>query len=595
VGLVAVVIVLLTLFAVTLLRPSEFHLGREGAVSLLRAPELFMPLLIAGVSAWALWRVAQQRRGATVILFAVLAVDLFMWGQSSGWYTGSPRSTDEYWGTPEVVTALHRSMPANSSAARILTAPHTFDPTVPPVGPSVSRSTDWILWTQPDVYMLHQIPNAAGYDGFGLARYSAMAGQMKVWGELTDPDAALRGPSREIDLTNARFLVSMRKQSIHDAAGFSAGVFLTATQQIGGFKFASNDLGLPVLSSDKRLVFFVPSTEIDHLAFVTSLAWSENVPDNTVIGHLRLKTTDGQALEFPLRAGVDTAEWSHDRPDIQKRIRHRRAEVAGSYEVNDANGNYQAHSYLASVTLPQKSRITGGEIVLQSDPRWPDLNLTLFRLSLVNSGTDPTFAVRKNSIVIESSKGSPSAPAQPAANARWKLLERIQYVDIYENLQAMPRVWLASGARVLDDPAMLETIRAGKFPDGTIWDPAQTALIESPLSETPQPGKSGHAEIKRYEPNRIDVATQSDANSILVLSENHYPGWRTYIDGRAVETLRVDYNLRGVPLTAGAHKVEFVYQPKSVLIGLALSILALIGLVLLSVLGRRYFPAAVLK
>ncbi|MDT5295589.1 MAG: hypothetical protein QOJ76_2469, partial [Acidobacteriota bacterium] len=36
------------------------------------------------------------------------------------------------------------------------------------------------------------------------------AGEMKVWGELTNPDATLRGDSREIDLLNVRYLLSMR-------------------------------------------------------------------------------------------------------------------------------------------------------------------------------------------------------------------------------------------------------------------------------------------------------------------------------------------------------------------------------------------------
>jgi uncharacterized membrane protein YfhO len=63
-----------------------------------------------------------------------------------------------------------------------------------------------------------------------------------------------------------------------------------------------------------------------------------------------------------------------------------------------------------------------------------------------------------------------------------------------------------------------------------------------------------------------------------VLSENHYPGWRAYVDGRFADTLRVDYNLRGVALGPGQHTVEFLYRPKSVLVGVAISILTLMVL-----------------
>jgi uncharacterized membrane protein YfhO len=134
---------------------------------------------------------------------------------------------------------------------------------------------------------------------------------------------------------------------------------------------------------------------------------------------------------------------------------------------------------------------------------------------------------------------------------------------------------------------MLEVIRNARFADGTNWDPATTGLIEAPLAGDVRPQSQGTAQIVRYEPNRIDVSTKADRPSLLVLGENHYPGWRTYVDGRAVDTLRVDYNLRGAVLPAGEHLVEFSYQPKSLLIGTALSLLAVVLLVSGIFIDRR--------
>ena len=98
----------------------------------------------------------------------------------------------------------------------------------------------------------------------------------------------------------------------------------------------------------------------------------------------------------------------------------------------------------------------------------------------------------------------------------------------------------------------------------------------------------GEAQITQYEPNRIEVSTKAGGPSILVLSENHYPGWHAYIDGHAVETLRVDYNLRGVSLPAGQHLVEFSYRPKSVLIGMAMSLFAIALLSSGILIDRKY-------
>jgi len=573
-----IVVFLCAIVTVTWLRPVEFRLARQIPVNVLRAPELFLPIAICAISAGALWLFARGRRGATVLVIAVLLIDLAVWGQSSGWFLESPHYTDAYFHQPETVEALHKIAPVDNSSYRILTAPHRFDPTLPPVPPSVSHSTDWVLWTQPDIYMMHGIQNAAGYDGFGLERYSQLAGRMKVWGELTDPDATLRGESREIDLTNARYLLSMRNQPDFDAALLR---FDNAVQKLGDYMFAESDLGLPNLLKDKRLKFSGPPTEVDHIALVTNLAWSESVPDNTVVARLRLQLADGRSVEFPLRAGADTAEWSYDRADIRARIRHRRPVIGTSYKVEDAQGNYEAHTYVAAVALPENAKVSGGEIVLESDARWPDLTMTVFRISLLDQVANKSYALARNMISIENLNGQSDASLN-----RWKLLAQTHDVDIYENAKALPRAWLASQTSVLNESAMLDVIRHGKFADGTRWDPATTALIDAPLADQIRSGPNGQAQITRYEPNRIDVTTKSNAASVLILSENQYPGWRAYVDGRFADTLRVDYNLRGVALPSGEHFVEFVYRPKSLIIGFAISLLALLAL---GVISTRIF------
>jgi uncharacterized membrane protein YfhO len=74
------------------------------------------------------------------------------------------------------------------------------------------------------------------------------------------------------------------------------------------------------------------------------------------------------------------------------------------------------------------------------------------------------------------------------------------------------------------------------------------------------------------------LQTASAEPSILVLSENYYPGWRVYLDDQATDVLRVDYNLRGVRVPAGQHRVSFVYRPNSFLMGGVVSALTLIAL-----------------
>lgn len=582
---VAIGVLLLTLITVLWLRPSDFHLLREARVTLLRAPELFIPIFFAAISAWAMWRFARQRRASMAMLFGVLLIDLFVWGQSSGWYVSSPGITEEYWRVPEVVQALKRVAPNDPSSFRILTMPQVFNPSRPV--PSATP-TNASLWTQPDVYMLHHLQNAGGYDGFGFDRYQKMVGQMKVWGELTDPDSSLRSNSREIDLFNARFVIASRQTTDRAQPELSSDAFAQASVEFSGVRFSGEDLGLPPIATGKSAQFTVAPVEVDRVALLTNLAWSENVPDSTIVARVRIESSDGREFDLPLRAGSDTSEWAYDRPDIRARIRHGRASVATNYDVDDPSGRYQAHTFLTSLSLPEKVTVTRGEITAVPNVKAPDLALSVFRISLIDSTQTKTYSLKRSAIHLQDAD-HPAAEA-PVAE-RWKLVAQTRDTRIFENARALPRAWIASEVRVLNANAILEVIRSGRFSDGSVWDPQRTALVETEVTETPQPGKSISAvSITRYEPNRIDLAAKVDAPSILVLSENHYPGWRAYVDGRLVETMRVDYNLRGVTLPAGEHAVEFVYRPKSVLIGFALSLLAVLALTLATLLVKRISP-----
>jgi hypothetical protein len=636
VALVGACVILLTCVVVTLGRPKDFRLAREATVGFLRAPELFVPVLVACASACALWVYARGRRGATALLIALLALDLALWGQSSGWRLSSPKSDAELWREPETVEFLRAHGAADPASYRILTAPHTFDPAAPPVPPSISHSTEWSLWTQPDMYMMQGVPNAAGYDGFGLARYSRLAGEMKVWGELTDPDETLRGESRAMDILNVRYLLSMRakgggragvernndaqtKAIKPDASKTDANKmtvapspvpapdFPAATQKYGEMLFAESDLGLPNVGAGKSLRFALAPVEVDRIALLTNLSWSEEAPDGATVGRVRLRAENGRVFEFALRAGADTAEWAYDRADIRARIRHKRPALATSYAVADEKGDYEGHTYVTSFALPERVAINGGEIIAEASSKWPDLLLGVFRVSLVDTGAGRAYPLRREWVSVERSvraaeaasasettKRVDSAPrvkeddasdiakdASVEGGARWRLLGQRSQTDIYENERALPRAWLATEARALGEQETLEVIRTGRLSGGERWEPLRTALVESePPNAFAGGSANGLAEIKAYEPNRVDVRTTTDAPSILVLSENHYPGWRAYLDGESVGVLRVDYNLRGVYVPAGTHKVRFVYRPKSVLAGLLISLLALAGLAL---------------
>ncbi|MEP6718667.1 MAG: YfhO family protein [bacterium] len=605
VKIAGIAIVALTLLTVTLGRPANFKLGREAPATFLRTPEFFMPVVFSLLAVWAIWRFARGRRGATVLLLSVLVIDLALWGQSSGWRPASAPRNFELWGEPDTVHFLReRGTEEGNSPYRILTEDQPFDPDAP-VTPRAAGSA-WIATLQPDVYMMYGIENAAGYDGFGLERYQRFAGKMKTWGELGDAERTLRGSGREIDLLNVRYLLTRPIEDVptnDPASTFSrsrtpaklpaAGLltFPDATATFGGQRFAAGELKLPSLAAGARLSFTVPPVEADTIALVTSLSWSLKLPDSTPVAHLVLYAENGRKFDFDLRVGEHTSEWAYDRGDIRSQIKNRRAPVATSYAVNDQQSTFKGHTYVGSLKLPEKATISGGELTVAKLETAPDLTLSVFRISLANE--NKSFPLRAEWITKEASAAQSQA-AETLSGGRWRRLKKLERVSIFENAQALPRAWLASEVLTLNENQILNVVRTGELPDGEVWHPQQVALVETQLTlpganEVGQPAqlRTARADVTRYEPNRLEIRTTSPAPGVLVLSENYFPGWRVYVDGQRAQLLRVNYNLRGVVLPSGEHAVSFVYRPWSVLIGVMVSLLTLIGLLLPVRIWRR--------
>ena len=49
------------------------------------------------------------------------------------------------------------------------------------------------------------------------------------------------------------------------------------------------------------------------------------------------------------------------------------------------------------------------------------------------------------------------------------------------------------------------------------------------------------------------------------------PGWRATVDGVPAEVLRANHGFRAVAAPAGAHRIEMIYRPRPLVVGLAIS------------------------
>ena len=105
-------------------------------------------------------------------------------------------------------------------------------------------------------------------------------------------------------------------------------------------------------------------------------------------------------------------------------------------------------------------------------------------------------------------------------------------------------------------------------------------------------GQDSTSSIKllNYDPSELRYASNSKAKQLAVFSEIYYPaGWNCYIDGKKpVQTLRVNYLLRGVVVPAGKHEITWKFEPLSVQTGNTLAGLGS-GLLLLGFLVALWF------
>lgn len=147
---------------------------------------------------------------------------------------------------------------------------------------------------------------------------------------------------------------------------------------------------------------------------------------------------------------------------------------------------------------------------------------------------------------------------------------------VYANEDALPKTFLVGSQRVVasEDEALRAVTASG-------FDGRRVAITESPVeglprTESGQP--AGRAGLVAYEDERVVVEASVRRPSLLVLTDLHFPGWEVRVDGRDAALERVDYLLRGVMLTPGRHRVEFLYRPASWDVARAITVAGLLAL-----------------
>jgi len=174
-------------------------------------------------------------------------------------------------------------------------------------------------------------------------------------------------------------------------------------------------------------------------------------------------------------------------------------------------------------------------------------------------------------------------------------------IKLYKNLNPLPRAWLVKDFKVLDPKEILPLMTQKEFrPDREVlleenpkWEgEAIGGRRGPPLRKTNDGGErlSGlpqKVEIISEKNNRLQLLVNSTEDNLLVLSDTYYPGWKAFVNGKETKIYRADYTFRGIPLNAGTHQVEFVYDPISFKLGAGATFLGILGCIVFGWVARR--------
>jgi len=96
---------------------------------------------------------------------------------------------------------------------------------------------------------------------------------------------------------------------------------------------------------------------------------------------------------------------------------------------------------------------------------------------------------------------------------------------------------------------------------------------------------AGKVEYASYAPKDIVLKCNALSPAVLLLNDHYEANWKVLVDGRPDRLLRCNFIMRGVWLPAGAHTVEFRFQPPYGMLYFTLTALGVALLVLVVVLA----------
>jgi hypothetical protein len=173
---------------------------------------------------------------------------------------------------------------------------------------------------------------------------------------------------------------------------------------------------------------------------------------------------------------------------------------------------------------------------------------------------------------------NPRKVAGEITHAPYNLVYQDQDVLIYQNKNVFSRSFIVyrvdnvpsfdSALDLLDNPN-LDLRRVGVVENLPME-------LENTINQNNLQMQSVSGSAEFISSGRLNVKVTTQAPGLLVVTDQYYPGWNAYVDGKPTPIYAVNGTFRGVFLEAGDHMIEFKYRPLSFIIGGIISAVSLL-------------------
>lgn len=171
---------------------------------------------------------------------------------------------------------------------------------------------------------------------------------------------------------------------------------------------------------------------------------------------------------------------------------------------------------------------------------------------------------------------------QPIDHPKFRQVFQGDGIYVFQNQTYLPRARVVFDYQVIEDrDKILDRIDDPDFDYRNAIILKEEAGVSPGLADTSS--ASGTARMVKDEINSQLVIANLSRPGFLILSENYYPSWKAYVDGRETKIYRANYLFRAVHLDQGEHEVRFVLESGPYRVGKTSTLLT--SVLLLALLG----------